>query len=182
MKIKTNKIKTARDFARHWIKPTLSRNRSGQEEMVGFVVIVVIVSVVLLVLLGFLLRSPDKSAVESYEVESFIQSALQYTSECENQIEFLSIQDLIVACEREEKCLDERDSCEILNESLKGIIENAWNINEQSAVKGYKFSISVGEQERLLFKKGNETRNYKGAFQDFAKRGNNYEVSLNVYY
>lgn len=158
------------------------KSKRAQEEMVGFVVIIVIVSVVLLVLLGFLLRSPDKSAVESYEVESFIQSALQYTSSCESQIEFLSIEDLIVACERKEKCLDERDSCEILNESLRGIIEKAWNVKEGSAVKGYKLSISVGEQERLLFKKGNETRNYKGAFQDFAKRGNNYEVLLNVYY
>ena len=156
--------------------------KRGQEEMVGFVVIVVIVSVVLLVLLGFLLRSPDKSAVESYEVESFIQASLQYTSECENQIEFLSIQDLIVACERGEKCLDERDSCEILNESLKGIIGKTWNVGEGSAVKGYKFTIRIEEEEKWVLKEGNETGNYKGAFQDFAKRGNSYEVSLDVYY
>ncbi len=157
-------------------------NRKGQEEMVGFIVIVVIVSVVLLVLLGFLLRSPGSSAVESYEVESFIQASLQYTSECENRIEFLSIQDLIVSCERGEKCLDERDSCEILNESLKGVIGKAWNVSEQSAVKGYKFTIKIEEEERLVLKEGNETRNYKGAFQDFAKRGDSYEVSLDVYY
>jgi len=156
--------------------------KRGQEEMVGFVVIIVIVSVVLLILLGFLLRSPGSEAVKSYEVESFIQASLQYTSSCENQIEFLSIEDLIVACEEGEVCLDERNSCDVLNESLRGIIENAWNVKEGSAVKGYKFSVRVEEQEKLILKEGNETRNYKGAFQDFAKGGSSYEVSLDVYY
>ncbi len=160
----------------------LKKNKKAQEELIGFVVIIVIVSVVLLVLLGFLLRSPEKSAVQSYEVESFIQASLQYTSECENQVEFLSLQDLIVACDREERCLDERNSCEILNETINNIIENAWNVNEQSAVRGYKMTIKVGGEEKFVFEKGSETSNYKGAFQDFAKRSSNYEVSLNVYY
>jgi hypothetical protein len=158
------------------------KNKKGQEEMVGFVVIIIIVAVVLLVLLSFLLKSPDKNAVESYEVESFIQAVLQYTSDCENQIEFLSVQDLIVSCARGERCLDERESCEILNETLQKVIDEAWNVNEQSAVKGYKFSVKIEGEEILLFKEGNETRNYKGAFQDFAKRGSDYEISMNVYY
>jgi len=157
-------------------------NRSAQEEMVGFVVIIVIVSVVLLILLGFLLRSPGSEAVKSYEVESFIQASLQYTTACENQIEFLSIQDLIVSCEEGETCLDERNSCEVLNETLKGIIENAWNVKEGSAIKGYKLKVMVDGEEKFTIERGNETRNYKGAFQDFPKRSSNYEVSLDVYY
>jgi len=156
--------------------------KKAQEEMVGFVVIVVVVSVILLVLLGFLLRSPEKSAVENYEVESFILSALQYTSDCENQLEFLSIEDLIVACERKEMCLEEKDSCEILNDTLKDMVKDAWNINKQSAVKGYNLEIKVEGEEKLILKEGNETSNYKGAFQDFAKRGTEYIVYLNVYY
>ncbi len=155
--------------------------KKGQEEMVGFVVIVVIISVVLLVLLGFLLRSSNKSTVESYEVENFIQAALQYTTNCENQLEFLSLQNLIVACENTEKCLNEENSCEILNETLKGIIKTGWNVNEQSPIKGYKLNIRVEGEERLSLKEGNETKNYKGAFEDFAKEGKNYEISLNIY-
>jgi len=160
----------------------LRKDRKGQEEMVGFVVIIVIVSVVLLVLLGFMLRSPDKSAVESYEVENFIQASLQYTSECENRLEFLSIQDLIVACEAEETCLNGENSCEILNKTIKDVVEKAWNVNEQSAIKGYEFRVMVEDEERLLLKEGNETGNYKGGFEDFSKRSNMYTVSLDVYY
>lgn len=175
------KRKTTSDPAR-LSRALLPRSRSGQEEMVGFVIIIIIVAVILLILLGFLLRSPGTEAVKSYEIENFIQASLQYTSSCENQVEFLSVEDLIVACEEGEVCLDESNSCDVLNESLKGIIENAWNVKEGSAVKGYKLSVKVDEQEKWILKEGNETRNYKGAFQDFAKGSSNYEVSLNVYY
>jgi len=149
---------------------------------VGFVVIIIIVSVILLVLLSFMLRSPVSKAVDSYEVESFIQASLQYTSTCENQIEFLSIEDLIVSCEEGGTCLDERNSCDVLNESLRGMIENAWNIGEGSAVRGYKLKVMIDEEEKFTLKEGNETRNYKGAFQDFAKGNTDYEVSLDIYY
>lgn len=157
-------------------------NKKGQEEMVGFVIIVVIISVVLLVSLGFMLKSNKSAAVENYEVENFIQASLQHTSSCETYVEYLSIQDLIVSCQKKEACMDGTNSCDILNESLINIIKNAWNIEEGSAVKGYKLKIIVEEEEILLLKEGNETRDYKGAFQDFAKGSNDYEISLNIYY
>jgi hypothetical protein len=158
------------------------KQKLAQEEMVGFVVIVVIVAVVLLVLLWFMLRSPESEAVESYEIESFIQASLQYTSSCENELEFLSVQDLIVSCEAGETCLNEEYSCDVLNESLRGMIENSWNTENGSSIKGYKLSIIVDEEEKFLLEGGNETRTYKGAFQDFAKGGRDYEISLNIYY
>lgn len=157
------------------------REKRGQEEMVGFVIIVIIVSVILLVLLWFMLRTPDKNAVENYEVESFIQASLQYTSSCETEIEFLSVQNLIVSCESKNICLDGKNSCEVLNDTLSDLVKNAWNINSQSPVKGYKLSVMAEEKGIFFVQEGNETRNYKGGFQDFAKGGNNYEVSLNVY-
>ena len=39
----------------------------------------------------------------------------------------------------------------------------------------------VEEQEKLSLQEGNETGNYKGSFQDFARQGINYEVSFNIY-
>ena len=157
-------------------------NKKAQEELVGFIVIIVIVSVALLILLGFLLRSSDKGAVESYEIENFIQSTLQYTSDCEDYTEFLSIQELIPACEEKRTCLSGEDSCKVLNNTLKDLIETGWDINKQSAIKGYHFRVMVGGQEKLSLQKGNETRNYKGDFQDFSKKGTNYEVSFKIYY
>jgi len=157
------------------------KTKKGQEEMVGFVVIVILVSVILLVLLGFLLKSNPNEAVNSYEVESFIQASLQYTTGCENQLEFLSIKNLIVSCKEGETCLDEKNSCDVLNETLKGIIENAWNVKEGSAVKGYKLEVKVNGEGQFAIKKGNETRNYRGSWEDFAVGSDNYEVLLNVY-
>jgi len=149
--------------------------------MVGFVIIIILVAVILLVLLGFLLRSPSTEVVKNYEVESFIQASLQYTTTCENQIEFLSIKNLIVSCETGESCLDGKNSCDILNETFKNIIGNAWNVKEGSAVKGYKLGIVVNGNEQFILKRGNETKNYKGSWEDFAVGSDNYEVLLNVY-
>ena len=160
---------------------SLLSNKIGQEEMVGFAIIIVIVSVIMLIFLGFMLKSPSKEIVESYEIESFIQSSLQYTSDCESQLGFLSIQDLIMTCETNGMCLDKRDSCVVLNSTLNDLITRSWNVGEKSAVKGYKLKIIVNEQEKLTLQAGNETINYKGGFQDFARRGKNYEVYLNIY-
>lgn len=156
-------------------------NKKGQEEIVGFVVIVVIVSVIILILLSFILTNSEGSAVESYEVESFIQSMLQYTTSCENQLEFLSFQKLIAYCENEGICLNGENSCEILNSTTKEIIETGWNVNEQSAIKGYEFKISTEEKELFLLQEGNKTTSYKGSFQDFARSGEEYGISLTIY-
>jgi hypothetical protein len=158
------------------------KSNKGQEEMVGFVLIVIIVSVALLILLWFLLRSPSASAVENYQVESFIQASLQYTSSCESEIEFLPLEDLIVSCQHGNACLDGTDSCEILNSTAKDLVKNGWNTNNGSAVKGYVFSIAFNGQESFKLAEGNKTSDYKGAFQDFAKGGENYEVSVKIYY
>ncbi len=161
---------------------SLLSGKSGQEEMVGFVIIVVIVGVILLVLLGFLLRGSNRESVESFEIENFIQATLQYTTECSSQIDFLSVQNLIVACNRKEQCLDGKDSCDVLNSTLIDLMKSSWKVGEQSAIKGYSMEIVTEQQGILKIEGGNQTDSYKGSFQDFAKSGDNYEISLNVYY
>jgi hypothetical protein len=160
----------------------IPRNRSGQEEIVGFVVIIVIVAIALVILLWFLLNSSSGNAVEDFEVESFIQTALQYTTDCEDYVEFLSVQNLIVSCEEQGKCLDGQDSCVVLNKTLTDIVENSWNVSKESAVKGYKIDVLSNNEGKISINKGNQTTNYKGAFQDFARAGTDYKVSINIYY
>lgn len=159
----------------------LPRKKFGQEEIVGFVVIVVIVSVILLILLWFLLNNKNQSGTGSYEIENFIQATLQYTTDCESYTDFLSVQNLIVSCDNKDKCLDERDTCIVLNQTLENIMDKSWNVGEQSAIKGYKLDITSAEQEKLMLEKGNETTNSKGGFQDFSVNGNDYKVALNIY-
>jgi len=156
--------------------------KKGQEEMVGFIVIVVMVSIILLVLLGFMLKSSSTETVEDYEVESFIGAMLQYTSNCEADLEFLSVQDLIVECHTGSSCLDGEKSCDVLNSTLKDLIKSGWNVNDQSAVKGYSFEVTAGDTSIFSLQAGNKTSDYKGAYQDFSKRSSTYVVSLDVYY
>lgn len=155
--------------------------KRGQEEIVGFVIIVVIISVILLIVLGFLLKSPDESAVQNYKIDNFLESTLQYTSDCENYLEFLPVRKLIISCEGEEICLDGRKSCEVLNQTLKNIIKYSWNIGNESAVRGYELRIVIDDSNKLLIEDGNKTLNYKGGMQDFARSGKNYEVYFKIY-
>jgi len=160
----------------------IKRNaRRGQEEIVGFVVIVVIVSVVLLVLLWLMLRTPNTNTIENYEVESFIQASLQYTSSCEGGAGLLDVQDLIVACEQKDNCFDGKYSCLSLNETLGDLIKTGWNVGTKSAIKGYQFAVMSGNQGIFLLQEGNQTRDYKSALQNFARGTESYDVSLKVY-
>jgi len=158
------------------------RNSRAQEEIVGFALIIIIVAVILLVFLGFYLSSPDKDTVKSYEAESFIASSLQYTTECRDNFGALSVQDLIFDCYEEEKCLDGTDTCEVLNSSLKAILEQSWNIGENTPIKGYNLRIISEEKEILLLNKGEKTGNSKGSTQEFVKRGNSFQVFFTIYY
>lgn len=157
------------------------KNKKAQEEIVGFVIIVVIVGVVLLIFLGFMLTRNNKTSVESYAIESFIDAMLQYTTECETQIEFLSFQKLIDYCEKGGKCLNNIDSCKVLNSTAGSIIEKSWGVNNESAIKGYEFKIFDEEKEIFSLEKGNKTSNYKGSYQDFKRSSREYKVSLTVY-
>ena len=59
------------------------QKNKGQEEMVGFALIVIIVAIILLVIIGLSLGTRgNREAVQSYEAESFLSAALQYTSNC----------------------------------------------------------------------------------------------------
>ncbi len=156
-------------------------SKRSQEEMLGFALIMVVVAVVLLIFLGFSLSSSKKESVESYEVESFIQSFLQYTSSCEENFElnYLSVQKLILACDKGETCVDGRETCEVLNTTLKEITENSWKIGEEFPVKGYELQIVSSEDSLISFKEGNITGNSKGAVQVLP---NSVEVQFTAYY
>ena len=117
------------------------KGKKGQEEIVGFALIIIIVAVVLLFLLSFSLKSSEKEEVESTEVSSFLQASLQYTTECETDSGGsgnsgkLSLQDLIFECIDGGLCKDtdetgEKDSCEALNSTWEGIVEESWNVDD----------------------------------------------------
>lgn len=158
------------------------KSKRSQEEIVGFALIIIIVAVILLIFLGFSLRSGQKEIVESYEVDSFIQTLLQYTTDCRDNLEYLSVQKLIFNCNSEEECLDGRSSCEALNLTLMEIVGETWMVGEGRPIQGHELEIIVDDAKMLFFKEGNITQNYRGSSQDFSRRGENYEIFFKAYY
>jgi hypothetical protein len=165
----------------------LSR-KSGQEEMVGFGLILILVAIIFIVFIALYIRKPTEK-VNDYETNSFIQSVLQYTTTCEeSNLENLTVQEVIFKCQQNDPC-DYRnmDPCSILNTTLKGIIRESWEVNPKSPVKGYNLAINVsddgGETEvRLLnLKEGVVTNNYRGSEQDFGKSGDYISILFQVY-
>jgi len=158
------------------------KSKRSQEEMVGFALIIIIVAVIMLIFLGFSLRSPQNKAVENYEVDSFIQSSLQYTTDCRDNLEYLSIQKLIFSCASTEECVNGGSSCEILETTLRDMLSESWKVDGERPVKGYKLEIISNNGNPLVISEGNTTKNYKGSSQDFFKGGNSVEVLFKAYY
>ena len=161
----------------------MDRRKKAQEEMVGFALIIILVAIILLVFLGFSLRNPAKENIESYEVDSFLQSAIQYTTKCENNLERLSIRKLIFSCYAKEQCLDGKDSCDILKSDLSRILDESWPTGEERPVKGYEFRILTDKNNTILeLKKGATTKGSKGSSQDFFKGNTLIKIEFKAYY
>jgi hypothetical protein len=158
------------------------RSKRAQEEMVGFAVIIVLVAVIILIFLGFSMRNSSSESVESYEVESFLESILQYTTECEDYLEYLDIKQLISACENSGSCQNGLDPCEVLEDSLVEISSEAWPYGEDRPIKGYLFNVTVEGQELVGIFQGNETNNRKSSTRSFVKGGNHIELFFETYF
>ena len=158
-----------------------NRNKRAQEEMIGFGLIIIIVSVILLVFLGISLNKTKQKDLGPNEVNSFIQAILPYTTSCEeNTGEYYSIQKLITECiDYDSLCLNERSTCEVLNSTLKNMLNQGWPINENTPIKGYEFLIIDNDQSVISLEKGNSTQNSKYSSQLLP---HSVEISLKVYY
>jgi len=156
----------------------------GQEEIVGFALIIIIVAIVLLVFLSISLKSDNKEIVESYEIESFIQATLQHTSECirSDGAEFLNVQKLILGCNDEDLCSDDKSNCEILNKTLNEIMDSSWKFGQTRPIKGRKIEIISDGKDILYLEQGIKTGNIKGAVQEFYRSGNEIVINFEVYY
>ena len=158
------------------------KNKKAQEEIIGFALIIILVSVILLVFLAFSLNKSKTEAIESYEVNSFLQATLQYTTTCQESsgVEgFYTIQNLVFGCDLKERCSDEKDTCKALNETLTDILKESWPTGEDRPNKGYELMINIGEESILDIQEGNLTNNCKGSSQSFSKSRSKKEFLIN---
>lgn len=149
--------------------------------MVGFGLIIIIIAVILLVFVSLSIRNNSNNVVENYEVDSFIQSFLQYTTDCGDYVENYDIQALIKECDINSQCIDGRNTCEVLEEDLRSILSESWSVGENYPYKGYDLLIGDGEEKILNFTEGNITGNYKTAWQDIPSSGKIINVRFSVY-
>ena len=146
----------------------MKKDRKAQEEMVGFVLIMVIVAVVFLVILGIMIRKPAGSEKESKDIYQFMESMMEYTTDCaiNNEIDYEKIGGLLKECHSNHStCLNGKGICDVLNDSSFKIIEKSWNVG--SYYKGFIFNSTYIENNRtvegvLSLQRGNCT-SFKGA-------------------
>lgn len=156
------------------------KNKKAQEEIVGLAVIIVLVMVILLIFLRITLSKDNETNLESYEVSSFINSYLRYTTECRDTRGFVDMENLIAMCSDNENCIDEKNSCELLKELTNGIFKET--IDRQTAILGYDFTIfseDIG-QNLLKISSGNQTRNYKTS--PLRILGSGVKMELKIFY
>jgi len=135
--------------------------------MVGFAIILIMVVVIGVVFLA--ISSNDEGPkTNNFELESFVQSILGFTTDCENSRgDHLSLRKVIFLCGEDEKCYTGEDSCEVVNETISGILENSWKTGEDWPTAGYSLQI-FGEKKKIMnITVGNRTNRAKSSSQKF---------------
>ncbi|MBU1252644.1 MAG: hypothetical protein KJ905_03630 [Nanoarchaeota archaeon] len=155
------------------------KNKRAQEEMVGFALIIIIVAIAMLFLLVFYIRSDRNEGAESYEVESFIQSSLHYTTDCGNFLGLFSMQKLITECSKDSLCQDKRKTCDVLNSTLKAVSDSSWDVGKDRPVKGYEIRVVAGQRELASVKEGLNNGSYRGSSQTLP---GSIEIFFRAYY
>ena len=150
--------------------------------MVGFALIIIIVAIIFIVLLvSYIKNSSQSENLANQEANSFIQASLQCTTLCEQNLKNITLQELIFACQKEESCAYGMNSCNVLNNTIKGLITKSWNVGVNNSIKGYSLLIFSEEEQILNITSGVVTNNYKGAEQDFAKDNKLVTILFNAY-
>ncbi len=153
--------------------------KRGQEEIVGFVIIVVIVSLILVFFLVFSMNSVPQT--NSYEVSSFLGSAIHYTTTCQIDSAYLSVSDLVSSCLQNATCSDGQNSCDNLNQTLNTLMKKGWRWGQNLPVKGYSLNIVSSFGNVLSVQNGNITSTYKGAQEILPVSSANITVSVTIY-
>lgn len=138
--------------------------KKGQQEMVGFILIVVLVVVGLMVFLIISLRnSPEDRG--SLEVANILDAVMKHTTDCAIVYEpdYDDFEDLFKSCHQKDSCSNlGMSACDYLNESLRDVLRSM--MESEASVNYYQLDFFVKDGEGLLtFHEGNCTGSVKSA-------------------
>lgn len=163
----------------------LDRLKRGQEELIGFAIIMVVVFVILLVFLGLSMRDRGHDPIESYEVEAFIDAMLAYTTDCEDYLDtYESLDDLLFKHFNNEQCVNGPPG-PILDSTLMDLLNKSWNVGPNASIKGYDMVIRGGGAAAITmtFGEGNQTSNSRGSLKSlYSSRGSPINITFIAYY
>ena len=159
--------------------------KKGQQEIVGFVLIVVLVVVGLMVFLLISVRdSPEQE--KSVEVGNMLDSLMKHTTECAIVYEpdYDDFEDLFKSCHQGDGCSNLGvDACDYLNESLRAVLEGMF-ATESSRVTAYQLDFFVkddnGEEGLLRIFEGNCTGAVSSAQRSIVSSSNDLIIRMKV--
>jgi hypothetical protein len=128
------------------IRKNLTKSKPGQEEIVGFVLIIVLVFVVGVIFLGIMLRKPVPSS-NSPEIENFLEASMLTTTDCAINYApaYDNLGDLIKSCYEDKVCASTNESsCSVLNKSFSSVLNKAFSGERYS---GYNLEIAYVNNE-----------------------------------
>ena len=134
---------------------TRERARNGQEEIVGFVLIVVLVVIVMVIFLGIRLRNPEPVQRDSEILYQFLESVMEQTTDCAltSASSALALDELIRECySTDNSCAVGGTTCGAVEDTLKAVLNNTWAVGPEYPYKGYEikgiyFVNSSNQQE-----------------------------------
>lgn len=124
--------------------------RRGQQEIVGFVLIVVLVMVALMVFLIISVRD-DGGADSSVGVSNMLDVIMKTTSECAIVYEpdYDDFEELFKSCHKGDSCENlEVAACEYLNESLLDIVSSM--VASDASIRDWEVDFFVRDAEGIL--------------------------------
>lgn len=165
-------------------------NKKGQEEIVGFVVVVVLVAVVFVVFLGFSFSKKDAVQEKgSKDIKQFLESVREVRSECVIGNIPINLKELLGACYDDLDCGSGKKACEELNKTSKELLEAGYHVGNESYVKGYEFNAYFEERTKekkesiISLKEGNcSSSNYREADDFFPYANGQIFSNLRVCY
>ena len=117
----------------------MSFNKKGQEEMIGFIIVVVLVIIVGVIFLGIFLRSPATNfEQESQDIYQFLEAGMEHTSDCSIKAPaLLNVNSLLQECNKGSICLNGQSSCDALSSTVESLLLSSYQVSEDSVIKGY---------------------------------------------
>ncbi len=159
--------------------------KKGQQEMIGFVLIVVLVMVAIMIFIVISVRKTPEDR-QSLEIENMLSVMMKQTTGCAIvfEPEYDNVEDLIKSCYLDKKCENlNKPSCDYLNETLSGIIGDLGQTD--NSIGAYELSV-LNEAEgsaaiRLAYiRVGNCTTSTIGAQKTIVSDSGNLIVRLRV--